>query len=259
MVPGALARSVRDTARWYDVTSGYDPGDALSLPRIDGWEERLGRRETRRLRVAYSPDLGSALVHPEIEELVSQAAEHLIEAAGLQRVEMRVQLPENGMAWASAGLPSLINDLRGKWPDCKDDLTSEIRFGMESAPNYRAWHAASVDRFRLAVSEALEGVFREVDILLCPVNPVEPFAAEGPMPRYVGETKVSPYNGGALTIPANISGYPAISIPAGLLPSGLPAGLQAYARRHEDAMLLDLALVMERERPWPLVAPHAPI
>jgi len=75
----------------------------------------------------------------------------------------------------------------------------------------------------------------------------------------VGEVSVSPYNAGALTIPANLSGYPAISIPAGLSESGLPIGLQAYARRHEDALLLDLALAMEKAQPWPLVAPGSPI
>ncbi len=79
------------------------------------------------------------------------------------------------------------------------------------------------------------------------------------MPYQVGGVAVSPYNAGALTIPANLSGYPAISIPAGLSSGGHPIGLQAYARRHEDAHLLDLALTMERARPWPLVAPDAPI
>jgi Asp-tRNA(Asn)/Glu-tRNA(Gln) amidotransferase A subunit family amidase len=104
----------------------------------------------------------------------------------------------------------------------------------------------------------MASLFDQTDVLLSPVSPQEPFAAEGPMPREVAGEKVNPYNGGALTIPANISGYPAISIPAGLSPSGLPIGLQAYARRHEDALLLDLALAMERVRPWPLVAPDAP-
>ena len=75
------------------------------------------------------------------------------------------------------------------------------------------------------------------------------------MPNMVGDQQVDPFNAGALTIPANTSGYPAISIPAGRSPNGLPIGLQAYARRHEDAILLDLALAMERSRPWPLVAP----
>ena len=93
---------------------------------------------------------------------------------------------------------------------------------------------------------------------MCAVSPMEPFAAEGPMPNRVGDVKVSPWNGGALTIPGSLSGYPAVSVPAGLSESGLPIGLQIYARRHEDALLLDMALEMERLRPWPLVAPDAP-
>jgi aspartyl-tRNA(Asn)/glutamyl-tRNA(Gln) amidotransferase subunit A len=258
-VKGTVARSVRDAARWYDVTCGYDPRDPFSLTRIDGWEEGLGNRDLRGLRVAVAPDLGNAVVHPEVARVVREAAEVLVEAAGLRRVEVEVKVPENGLAWASAGLPSLIADLKDHWPDCKDDLTFEIRFAMEAAPQFRAWHGAEVERFRVEMNEAMADLFEQVDILLCATSPMEPFAAEGPMPYQVGEVAVSPYNAGALTIPANLSGYPAISIPAGLSSGGLPIGLQAYARRHEDALLLTLAHTMERARPWPLVAPGAPI
>src|SRR3954467_597931 len=58
---------------------------------------------------------------------------------------------------------------------------------------------------------------------------------------------------GALTIISNIYGNPAVSIPAGLV-DGLPVGMQVLARHHEDALLFDVALAVERERPWPLVA-----
>ncbi len=256
---GCVSRSVRDAARWYDVTNGYDTRDPFSLPRINGWEANLGTRSLRGLRVAVAPDLGCAVVHPEVERIVRDAADALIEIAGLARADIDVKLPAKGVAWARAGLPSLVSDLKDYWPACKDDLTFEIRVSMEFSERYRAYHAASAERFRVAMNEAMADLFERVDIVLCAVSPVEAFVAEGPMPRYVGETKVDPYNGGALTIPCSISGYPAISIPAGTSESGLPIGLQAYTRRHEDALLLDLALAMERERPWPLVAPGAPI
>lgn len=58
---------------------------------------------------------------------------------------------------------------------------------------------------------------------------------------------------GALTIPANITGNPAVSVPAGMV-DGLPIGMQVIGRHHEDALLLDAALAFERARPWPLVA-----
>jgi aspartyl-tRNA(Asn)/glutamyl-tRNA(Gln) amidotransferase subunit A len=258
-VKGCMARSIRDVARWYDVTAGYDIRDPLSLPRREeGWETNLGKSRLKGLRVAVAPDLGNAVVHPEVARIVRDAAETLVEAAGLSPVDIPVKVPENGIAWARAGLPSLLVDLSDYWPECKDDLTMEIAFAMQAAPAYRAWHGAKVEEFRIEMNEAMADLFEQVDVILCATSPMEPFAAEGPMPYSVGEVSVSPYNAGALTIPANLSGYPAISIPAGVNSNGLPIGLQAYARRHEDALLLDLALVMEQARPWPLVAPNAP-
>jgi aspartyl-tRNA(Asn)/glutamyl-tRNA(Gln) amidotransferase subunit A len=61
-------------------------------------------------------------------------------------------------------------------------------------------------------------------------------------------------NMGALTIIANIYGNPAVSIPAGTV-DGLPVGMQVLSRHHTDALLFDVALSVERERPWPMVAP----
>ncbi len=255
---GCLARSVRDAARWLDVASGYEARDPFSLPRIDGWERDLGMRELRGLRVAFAPDLGNAMLDPEVERVVTDAGEALIDATRLARVDVGVQLPEKAAAWANAGAPSLFDDLKDHWPDCRDDLSYEIRAGMDFMERYRVWHAASVDRFRMAMNEAMADIFDQVDIVLCAANPIEPFVAEGPTPSRIGEVRVGRNNMGALTIPGNISGYPAVSIPAGLTRNGLPVGLQAYARRHEDALLLDLALAFERARPWPLVAPNAP-
>jgi len=258
-VKGTVSRSVRDAARWYDVTCGYDIRDPFSLPRRDGWEAGLGTHDLKALRVAVAPTLGSAVIHPEVEQIVTDAADTLIEATGMQRADVEVNVPENGIAWGWTGLPSLVADLKGYWPDCKEDLTFEIAFAMDNAPEFRAWHGAKVEDFRVEMNEKMADLFEKVDIVLCASSPMEPFAAEGPMPWKVGDVNVNPFNAGALTIPANLSGFPAISIPAGLSANGLPIGLQAYARRHEDSLLLDLALAMEQAKPWPLVAPNSPI
>ncbi len=61
-VIGCLSRSVRDTARWYDVCNGSDEYDPFSLPRVEGWEAALGQHDLRGRRVVLSTDLGAAVV-----------------------------------------------------------------------------------------------------------------------------------------------------------------------------------------------------
>ena len=61
---------------------------------------------------------------------------------------------------------------------------------------------------------------------------------------------------GGLTMISNLYGNPAVSIPIAPV-DGLPVGMQVLARHHADALLFDVALAVERDAPWPLVAPAA--
>src|ERR1700729_2247396 len=101
-VMGCLSRSVRDTARWFDACNGADEYDPFSLPRVEGWEAGLGRQEVRGMRVAVSIDLGAAVVAAAVREKVEEAAELLIKDAGLERVDVSVDLPRGGLEWALA-------------------------------------------------------------------------------------------------------------------------------------------------------------
>jgi aspartyl-tRNA(Asn)/glutamyl-tRNA(Gln) amidotransferase subunit A len=108
------------------------------------------------------------------------------------------------------------------------------------------------------MNEAMAELFDQVDFVLTSTNPDVAFGHKGPLPSKVNGVDAGPGNNGALTIPANIFGSPSVSIPAGTV-DGLPVGLQVMGRHHQEALLLDLALIAERERPWPLVAPGSPL
>lgn len=258
VVLGCVARSVRDVARWYDVCAGYDPRDPYSLPKIEGWERDLGTYDLKGKRVVIAPTLGSAVLRREAEELILEAAEALARAAGLHLVDVPVKLPGLGTEWALANMASLVVELGDLWPGCRDDLTPEIAFGIDFATDlYNLQMAATVERNRTEANEAMAAVFDEADFIIAATNPDVAFPAHIGLNTRVGDEPVGPENNGALTIPANISGNPAISIPVGSF-EGLPVGMQVIGRHHEDALLLDLALISERERPWPLVAPGAP-
>jgi aspartyl-tRNA(Asn)/glutamyl-tRNA(Gln) amidotransferase subunit A len=259
VVIGCLARSVRDVARWYDVCSGYHPRDPYSLPRIDGWERDLGTRDLRGLTAVIAPGLGNAVVHPDVEAAVRMAGEALARDAGLRLVEVPVHLPGLGFEWAMTNLAQLRRDLGDRWPGCKEDMTLEMAFGMEMAEqSFSIELAAACEQQRTEANERMADVFDQVDLVICATNPDVAFGADVALNTRVGDRRVGPENNGALTIPANVVGNPAISIPAGTV-DGLPVGMQVIGRHHDDALLLDLARVVERERPWPLVAPSAPV
>ena len=258
VVAGCQARSVRDVCRWYDVTSGYDGRDPYSLPKVEGWERDLGTHDLRGLRVAISPTLGSAIVADGVQERVLAGAEALVRDAGLTVVDLDISLPALDLAWALANMVGLHLELGDRWPACKDDLTKEIAFGMEMAEGSVDLSInARGEAARTAANEAMADIFDQVDLVICATNPDVAFPAHISTNTRVAGQRTELGNNGALTIPANISGNPAISIPVEPL-DGLPVGMQVIGRHHEDALLLDLAALVERSCPWPLVAPGAP-
>lgn len=112
-VPGCVSRSVRGTARWSDVSNGFDPRDPFSLPRVEGWERGLGSTlpDLAGKRAAILVDIGQAVVAPEVVELVTESAEALIGLAGIKRVDVAVRLPRTGAAWGITGSVGILKDL----------------------------------------------------------------------------------------------------------------------------------------------------
>ena len=266
-VMGCLSRSVRDTARYLDVANGYDPHDPQSLPRVEGWEAGLGSTDLAGLRVAILPDLGGAArVRSDVAEMVASAGEELAAGEGMKLVEVEIDLPAGSMEWGLAGMAGLYADLADIYPACEEDLTMEIAFLLNVA-----WHefslrtAAAVETYRRRLNEAMASLFEQADVIVASSNPDVAFAAEGPLPTTIDGVDLiadlgferGVQNNGALTIPSNLVGNPAASVPVGLV-DGLPVGMQLIAAHHREALLLDLALASERERPWPKVAPAAP-
>jgi aspartyl-tRNA(Asn)/glutamyl-tRNA(Gln) amidotransferase subunit A len=261
---GCVSRSVRDTARWFDVCNGHDRHDTLSLPRVYGWEEGLGsfNEELRAKHAVICVDLGSAVVSARVAEVVTAAAESLIREAGLERVDLVIKMPEASIAWMMSNLVTLMADLKELYPDCEDQLTPEIQFALNVADHaFNLRVAGENEAFRVTLNETMADIFDEVDFVFAATNPDVAFPAEGPMPTTIdGEDLIAKVgfesalgNNGALTMPANLAGNPAVSIPAGFV-DGLPVGLQVIGRHHSEQLLLELASIAEAANPWPLVA-----
>jgi aspartyl-tRNA(Asn)/glutamyl-tRNA(Gln) amidotransferase subunit A len=88
------------------------------------------------------------------------------------------------------------------------------------------------------------------DLLLTPTTAVAPFALGAGVPREIAGQEVSRLGWMPFTYPFNLTGQPAISVPAGWTEDGLPVGLQIVGRRHADRTVLAAAAAFEAACPW---------
>jgi amidase len=110
---------------------------------------------------------------------------------------------------------------------------------------------AGRDRWR----HLAEGFFREHDVLVTPALAQSPIAAaawgqRGWLRNLVANTRYAPF-----AAPWNLAGWPAMAVPAGMHPNGMPLSVQLVTRPGGEALLLGVARQLETAHPWPRTAP----
>jgi aspartyl-tRNA(Asn)/glutamyl-tRNA(Gln) amidotransferase subunit A len=259
-VYGPMVRSVRDAARYIDITSGPTLTDPTSLPKPAPFEPLTtsldsARELLRGKRVAWSSTLGYGVCDTGVEALTFEAAQQLVAEAGLELVDLDIKFPKPGRAWGLLSAPSLAAWHYDAAKDRLDDLDLLMRVSVEGLPNLRAHHLGRAIRRRHELLLASAEVFSEVDLLLTPTTATTAYAAEGVLSGPVNGQEVDlMIMSAAFTAPFNMTGQPGFSIPAGLV-DGMPVGMQVVARRHEDHLTVAAAALMEQARPWPKLAP----
>jgi len=250
---GVLVRTVADAARHLDVTCGPDDRDRTSLPHPGvRYEPLLDTLDVSGLRVGWSPDLGYAVVEPEVEAIAEEAAHDLVKAAGLPWHPVSVMLTDPVRVWLGSGSLDLYQELeRGMWPDRAGELHAVNRYNLTQADLLTPAQVARVWMRRRGLEAEVAQLHAEVDVVLTPTTAVAPFPAEGPIPEVIAGQSVFPAMAVPFTMVANLCWNPAVSVPAGLTAAGLPVGLQIQARRHADELVLRLARLLELARPWP--------
>ena len=103
---------------------------------------------------------------------------------------------------------------------------------------------------RHALWAELDRFFSRYELLATPAIAVPPFPVGQAPPAEIDGRAVGPRGWIAFTYPFNLSGLPAIVVPAGFTATGLPVGLQLVGRRLDDARLLQAAAAFEAAAPW---------
>jgi Asp-tRNA(Asn)/Glu-tRNA(Gln) amidotransferase A subunit family amidase len=136
--------------------------------------------------------------------------------------------------------------------DRLDELTPYLRGALQTAATITVDAYLDARRRRFTFTRVLDELLGAATVLVSPTMCVEGFFADGRSPGEEGsETPSSAYN----TQAANITGHPALSVPAGRSPNGVPFGIQITGPRFADDLVLAVGAAWEATRPWPFVAP----
>jgi Asp-tRNA(Asn)/Glu-tRNA(Gln) amidotransferase A subunit family amidase len=134
----------------------------------------------------------------------------------------------------------------------RDEFGRGFLRGVEMGARLGAVDIARCQQERYRLNCEVADLFERYDLLVTPTCPTTAFAAGGPMPDHIDGVKLeSPLHAVAFTYPFNMTGHPAISLPAGLGDDGMPVGVQIVAERGADRLLLRVARAYERACPFP--------
>jgi len=248
---GPMARTVRDSARYMDVAAGPHPNDleALDSTGLD-FEGAATGPAPRVRRIAYSADLGYAIVDPEVIDLTRKAAAALAGALGAELVEANPGFTDPLLPWttiAASGDTKLVDEMTEAQ---RELLEPGFRSFAEIGRSISAVQVANALDIRHQTNRTMTAFFEQYDLLVTPTTATTPFIAEGPPPTSIAGQKVTAAGFIPFTYPFNFTGHPAASLPAGNASNGLPVGVQVVGPRYNDRLVLAVSAVFERTCPW---------
>jgi aspartyl-tRNA(Asn)/glutamyl-tRNA(Gln) amidotransferase subunit A len=247
---GPIARTVEDVAAVFDSCAGPDALDPYSLPATGEDFVAAARQMPTKLRVVYADDLGFVeALDPEVAALCREAARSLT-TLGWTVEEKALGWPSPLEAWRvifAAGISHRLSE----FADRRDEIETGLLDLMQEMRTVPPDLYLSACLARNQWSEHPRRLFETCDLLITPTVACPPFALGKETIETIDGKPVS-FNGWSpYTRPFNMTGQPAISVPAGRLKNGLPIGIQIVGPRFGDALVLAAAAAYERLRPWP--------
>lgn len=268
---GPVARTVLDAALLHEVIGGYDERDSTSIPEPTPAVVKAAREGQKMDLSGLKVGVVKELSGKGYEDVVSHNFEHAVEllkSMGAQVSE--VSLPNASYALPAyyVLMPSEVSSNLARYDGMRYGLrmmppadvaqtsanmmayTREAGFGSEvkrrillgtyalSAGFYDKWYG-SAQKVRTLIIRDFEKAFEKVDVLVSPASPTTAFK--------LGEELTDPmtmYLNDVATIPANLAGIPAMSLPMGL-GNGLPTGFQIMAPAKHDDMMYKPAAALE--------------
>ena len=264
---GPITKNVMDSAIMLKAMSGFDPLDSTSAKiEVPDYEQALGK-DIKGLKIGlakeYSLQKGNSEANRKLEYAIS-----LLKDLGAEIVEVSLPHTEFALptyyvlapAEASSNLARYDGVRYGhraklETNDSIIELYEKTRsegFGTEvkrriligtyvlSSGYYDAYYKRA-QKVRSLIKNDFDQVFKKIDLILTPTTPTSAF----PLGSKGTQDPVEMYMNDIFTVPANLAGLPALSLPVGLDELGLPLGVQLIGNSWQESLLLNTAFSLE--------------
>ena len=261
---GPMTKNVQDCALLLQAMSGYDPKDSTSInTKVDNYISKLTDK-VKGLKIGIPKEYRVEDMPNEIDNLWKEGIDYLKDAGAVIK---NISLPHTKYALpayyivapaeASSNLArydgvkyghrSKGNNLFEMYENTRsegfgDEVKRRILIGtyVLSSGYYDAYYLKA-QKVRRLIKNDFDKAFDDVDAILTPSTPSAAFK--------IGDKKddpVSMYLNDIFTVPVNLAGLPAISVPAGYDKNNLPLGLQLIGKPFDEQTILNLSLAIEK-------------
>ncbi len=248
-VTGPMARTVPDTALMLSAIAGPDARAPISLPEPGAVFADVGEQDLRGLRIAWSKDLGVALIDPEVAAGVEKALATW-QALGCSVEEGHPDFHD---------VREIIAPLRAVRMAATHQELLEAGEAIDNkffkdflrlAEKLSLLDVARAEALRSRLWERVHAFFEHYDLLVTPATQKTAYPLEWAYPEVIAGQRVENVDSFIITYAISMTGLPAISIPCGFTADGLPLGMQIVGRWRDEAGVLRAAAAFERAAPW---------
>jgi amidase len=245
-VQGPMARTVQDNALMLSTIAGPDPRSPIAIAEPGSLFRRSLERDFKGVRVAWSRDLGELPVDPRVTEVIDEQR-HVFESLGCVVEDGEPDFrdaDEIFKVWRAWRFEQTLGELLKTH---RDQIKETVVWNIEEGIKLSGPQIGRVELKRTELYHRVRKFMETYEFLILPVSQVPPFDVKQ---RYVTEingVKMDTYIDWMKSCYyISVVGLPAISVPCGFTPDGLPVGVQIVGRHQDDFGVLQLAYAFEQ-------------
>lgn len=245
-VDGPMARTVGDVALMLSAIVGPDPRAPLAISEPGDRFRHSLERDLRGARVAWSPDLGGLPIDPRVAAVIA-AQRSTFAAIGCVVEEATPDFSDADEVFQvlralrfELGMGALLETHR-------DQLKDTVVWNIEAGRKLSGPQVGRAMRLHTELYQRVRAFMEQYDFLVLPVSQVPPFPIEQPYITEINGVQMGNYIEWMRSCYyITLTGLPAISVPAGFTPEGLPVGIQIVGRYRDELAVLQLAYAFEQ-------------